>query len=227
MTAIDNTDRHNPAAPGAGRRPGTPIVLGLGRSLTVVPCASDCVLEVTSGLAALDVELPTDRTRVFDFLLPGDILQTRPLAAFARVELRGIETTRLVRLSRADWIASTPPEQIAAAIERQEMRRLLQDAILGLSDVDGRVASFLMSMALRQTSNVAGHTGLDVGIPREDVADYIHINPDTLSRSFSRLRRLEAISRAPGHRLAIRNWANLTALTPLAPVIEAALTPRA
>ena len=63
--------------------------------------------------------------------------------------------------------------------------------------------------------------GQDITIPRDDMADYIQVNPDTLSRAISRMREQEIITRLQRNRIVVLDWPKLKTKTPLTPVIEA------
>jgi CRP/FNR family transcriptional regulator len=58
-------------------------------------------------------------------------------------------------------------------------------------------------------------------LSRTDMADYLGLNADTLSRTMSRLRASGLISHPERHRAVVRDFAALAALSPAAPSLMA------
>ena len=100
---------------------------------------------------------------------------------------------------------------------RQTARAAIHTAAVGRFDCRQRVATFLLELALR-TGVRAPCGGLDFEIPlnRTDIADYLGLNADTLSRTMSRLRASGLLSHPERNRGLVRDVAALAALTPAA-----------
>jgi CRP-like cAMP-binding protein len=99
------------------------------------------------------------------------------------------------------------------------MRTGLCGIIAGLSDIDARVASFLAAYAIRSGRAETAHAGTEIPLAREDVADHLLVNPDTLSRAYTRLRDLGVLGRSASSRPLILNWEGLLARTPIADLL--------
>jgi CRP/FNR family transcriptional regulator len=52
---------------------------------------------------------------------------------------------------------------------------------------------------------------------RKDLADYLGLNPDTLSRVVARLRRTNVLGHSAGSRTLVRDYQALAGLSPAAP----------
>jgi CRP/FNR family transcriptional regulator len=105
-------------------------------------------------------------------------------------------------------------------VQLTRVSALNQCKVSGSTDADQRLASLLLSYYRRRQTDDAGSI-VELAIAREDVASYLHINPDTLSRCYSRLRELGVVGRGHRQRLVIRDPARLASLTPLAALIDA------
>ena len=200
----------------------TSIPVRSPRAIIVTPGNGDFVFEVAEGLFAIECGACGEQRRTIDFLLVGETLSSRTLGGFGEIRVRAIESGVLRRRARADWLQSTPPELIARQSERAAWRAILATMAAGLFDVDARVATFLLAFGVRCGGPEAYPGGLAIPVPREDVADHIALNPDTLSRAYTRLRAQAIIARGNRSRPVIRDWKRLAAMSPLASVIEAA-----
>ena len=67
----------------------------------------------------------------------------------------------------------------------------------------------------------SGAVGFEMPLNRTDMADYLGLNADTLSRTMSRLRASGVISHPERHRVVVRDFAALAALTPAARALMA------
>lgn len=181
---------------------------------------ADHVFRVDSGLFAVEVQVPGVRRRVLDLLLPSDVVSSRSLVGFSEIRLRAIEAGRVWRQVRRTWLSEQSCESVQACAECCAMRAHLTNAIVGLPDADGRVASLLFTLLTRHRQLDTWRPGLELQLPRDDVADYILVNPDTLSRCLSRLRDADVIARSHRNGVVIKDPDRLAAASPLAKVIE-------
>lgn len=201
----------------------TAISLTRNRSHVLTADGGRFVFTVNRGLVAVEVQVSHTRRRVMDFLLAGDVLTTGMLRGFGTVRLRAIDEASLVRQPWSVWAAGSAAPALMPCLEASALRAHVANAIIGLSDVDARVASFFLALATRQNDTANGDLSFELTMPREDVADYILVNPDTLSRSYSRLREMEILGRNARNHLTILNWNRLEELSPLADLIREAL----
>lgn len=199
---------------------GMSIALPRDRAILVTKDGGDFVFVPQQGLIALECRNANSRRRILDFLVPGDRLSSRTLTGFERVRLCAVETSAVFRYPRAAWLGSMDSDALQSAAEVAAARTYLNNAIVGLADIDARVVSFMMALLLRQKIAAKNASHLEISISREDVADHILVNPDTLSRSYSRLRELEIIERNQRNILIVRDWDRLASMSPLADVIQ-------
>jgi CRP-like cAMP-binding protein len=80
-----------------------------------------------------------------------------------------------------------------------------------------RVATMLIELALRSAEpSPSGGFALDMPFSRKEVADYLGLNPDTLSRIMSRLRTTGVLGHSERNKIIVRDAAALTRLSPAA-----------
>ena len=96
-------------------------------------------------------------------------------------------------------------------------RYAIHTAVLGQFSSEQRVATVLTELAmLTGTSPPAGGIVIDMPFRRNDLADYLGLNPDTLSRIVARLRRDGILGHSARSRALVRDFRALARLTPAA-----------
>lgn len=192
---------------------------GRDRGLLLTPDAGEFVFEVRRGLIAVDGQAAPNVWRIIDLLLPGDVLSSSVLTGLEKVRLRAIEDGSVLRQPKARWVRHADTKVILFSCESLALRAHVANAIVALDEIDARVASFVLALAVRFGASGKSASDFELRMPREDVADCILVNPDTLSRAFTRLRAAGILVRNKGNHLAIRNWGQLVSSTPLADMI--------
>jgi CRP-like cAMP-binding protein len=72
-----------------------------------------------------------------------------------------------------------------------------------------RVAGFLVQMARRLSAN----DEVELPMTRQDIADYLGLTIETVSRSFTKLEDLDAIKIRTSRRILFQNYSALVRLT--------------
>lgn len=148
---------------------------------------------VTSGVVRVLKTLPDGRRQITGFLFEGDILglmldggyvysaETSTVATLCRIPRKKIESlmAEVPRLL-ARMLALTTHE-LAAAQE--------QMLVLGRKSAKERVASFLLSLARRSERRGGPGGRLDMPMTRAEIADYLGLTMETVSRILSEFRR--------------------------------------
>jgi CRP/FNR family transcriptional regulator, nitrogen fixation regulation protein len=95
------------------------------------------------------------------------------------------------------------------AMTARELQRV-QDhmLVLGCMNAKQRVATFLLHMALRSS---AGNE-IELPMSRQDIADYLGLTIETVSRTMTQLENDDAIGLASSRRIVLRDRAALTKL---------------
>ena len=119
-----------------------------------------------------------------------------------------------MRLAALDKLAASDPavtRYLDLALESQLARQALNVATLGQFSCGQRVATLLVDLALR--TGVSSLSGMAFELPfnREDIADYLGLNSDTLSRIMSRLKTAGLIGHYERNRAVVRDFPALAA----------------
>lgn len=159
-----------------------------------------------SGTARKCAVKADGRRQIVDFLLPGDFfgLITRHEHRFAveaitdSTEVARYPRGRIERLADFDpRIGRRIREAAFEAISRSQARML----ILGRMSASEKVGAFLIEMAERSRSGQP--EVVDLTMSRYDIADYLGLAAETVSRTLSELRRSGAIRLEDTHRVRI------------------------
>ncbi|WNK01094.1 helix-turn-helix domain-containing protein [Thalassospiraceae bacterium LMO-JJ14] len=151
------------------------------------------VFSVTNGCLKCFKLLPDGRRQIIGFLFPGDFLglarsETNPSSVEA------VTQANVCRMERREL------EKLAGSIPNLE-RRLHDMASEALAEVQGqllllgrktaheRVATFLLMLARRAGERGVSANPVDVPMSRDDIGDFLGLTTETVSRTFSRLRK--------------------------------------
>jgi CRP/FNR family transcriptional regulator len=181
-----------------------------GRLLFAEGDLAEDVHTLTSGMLKLYKLMRDGRRQVVGFMVPGDFLGL----AFGRTYAYSAEAitpaaachfprARFFKLleefpSLEKEILSRTSTELAAAQD--------QMLLLGRKTARERLASFLLRLAAR----VGEHDGpIELPMGRGDIADYLGLTIETVSRTFTSLRQTGVIELPATHQLVIRRPAEL------------------
>jgi CRP/FNR family transcriptional regulator len=174
------------------------------------------VFEVVSG-ALRTVHVMSDGRRVITgFLFPGDVvgvsLRNRYLTT-----VEAIAPTQVRRLGRHRFEAAVDryPDLRDQRIERlgDEMTAAQEQVVLlARKTAEERVASFLRSLARRNGGTLRPGQQIPLPMTRLDMADYLGLTIETVSRVMTRLTARGIIGPAGRHEIAIQRPAALAAI---------------
>jgi len=171
---------------------------------------------VRAGLAAVVARAPDGRRQILCLSGPGELVcpavpggDDHALEALAPLTLCEIVLEPgCSRLARDADFAET----LYALAGRGLADSAARLVALGRMDAPSRLAAFLVEMGGRLGR--PGRAGLTLALPmtREDIADYLGLNPETVSRQLGRLRRAGLIEMRTPTRMAIPDPAVLERL---------------
>ncbi len=193
-----------------------------GQNVALTVEGSDAAFIVRTGTLTLSVAMPGTARQVVAILFPGDVLCSGFVPREAEAALTPVSAGELWRLRWPVFAELLAKDQSLAsfyhdAINRQMARRAIHVAAIGRFDCQQKVATFLLELALRTGSpSPSGGVTFDMPLSRGDVADYLGLNPDTLSRVMSRLRSSDVLNTTERNRAVLRDFRALAALSPAA-----------
>jgi CRP-like cAMP-binding protein len=169
---------------------------------------ADYLYRVVSGAVRTYKILSDGRRQIGGFYLPGDIFglefaDEHTLSAEAITDARVLVVRRSALNALADHDAAIG--RGLCALSARELRRVQGRILLLIKSAQERVASFLLEMAER--SPVAN--AVELPMSRQDIADYLGLTIETVSRTLTSLESAAAIDVPTSRRIVLRNVAAL------------------
>lgn len=157
----------------------------------------DFVFSVTSGCLKSFKQLPDGRRQVTGFYFPGDFVGL----AGSDVYLADIEAVSDAGLCRMERKSLNALSREIPNLERR-LHELASEALaelqgqivlLGRKTAQERVATFLLMLSKRSFEREVTANPVNIPMIREDIADFLGLTTETVSRTFSTLRKLRLI----------------------------------
>jgi CRP/FNR family transcriptional regulator, nitrogen fixation regulation protein len=168
--------------------------------------------KVVSGAVRTCKALESGRRQIAAFYVPGDVfgLETRDehtlsAEAIAESKLFLIRASTLVTLAGRDNHVARQLWTHTAA----ELRRVQDHIRLFALPALERVAGFLVEMAQRLSAS----DEVELPMVRQDIADYLGLTIETVSRSFTQLEDLDIIKIRISRQILLRNYSALVRLS--------------
>ncbi|HTV27286.1 MAG TPA: helix-turn-helix domain-containing protein [Xanthobacteraceae bacterium] len=172
---------------------------------------ADYLYKVVSGAVRTYKILSDGRRQIGGFYLPGDVFglesgDEHTLAAEAVTDAKVLIVKRSAVSALAARDATVASELYA--LTARELRRAQDRILLLVKSAQERVASFLLEMTERAA---AGNT-IDLPMSRQDIADYLGLTIETVSRTLTSLESAAAIEVPASRRIVLCNRSALTRL---------------
>lgn len=172
---------------------------------------ADYLYRVVSGSVRTYKILSDGRRQVGGFYLPGDIFglefadeHTLSAEAIGDAKVLVVKRSALNALAGRD---ASVAQQLFALTGR-ELHRVQDRILLLIKNARERVASFLLEMVERASEN----NTIELPMSRQDIADYLGLTIETVSRTLTSLETASAIEvSASSRRIVLRNRAALVA----------------
>jgi CRP-like cAMP-binding protein len=172
---------------------------------------AEYIYQVVSGAVRTYKILNDGRRQIGAFYLPGDIFgleigESHDLSAEAVCDctVAVIKRSSLVKLAKGDSSIT----QALWTLTARELQRVQKHVLLLVRSAQERVASFLLEMADRTASS-----GLVVlPMSRRDIADYLGLTIETVSRALAALEGQAAIEMSGARRVQLTNVRELRRL---------------
>ncbi|WP_342363989.1 helix-turn-helix domain-containing protein [Terrarubrum flagellatum] len=164
--------------------------------------AADAVYSLTSGVARLYKIMPDGRRQIVGFGLPGDFLglAMRDRYGFSVDAVTEVSACRFARGAYSNFVDDHPTLLRRLHEFATHELTLAQDQmlLLGRRNAEEKLASFLISMRERWAK--LGEPSITVELPmsRQDIADFLGLTIETVSRTFTKLAKRKIIAVVPG-----------------------------
>jgi CRP/FNR family nitrogen fixation transcriptional regulator len=172
---------------------------------------ADYLYKVISGTVRTYKVLSDGRRQIGAFYLPGDVFgfetgSEHSLSAEAITNARVL----VVRRSTVTALAARDPAatQLLLGAMMRELSRAQDHVMLLVKTAQERVAGFLLEMVDRG----AGRNEVELPMSRQDIADYLGLTIETVSRTLTLLENSAAIALPTSRRIVLRNRAALRQL---------------
>lgn len=157
---------------------------------------------IVSGSFRLVRNLEDGRRQVVGFVFPGDVLGTTSLDA-SSLSAEALEPSVICRFSHAflDQMSDKHPavrEKLLAHTQSDLRKAHDHIVLLGQQSAEERLASFL-----ERLSTVFGGREFHLPMPRQDIADYLGLRLETLSRTIAKLKDRGTIETARGRSIRL------------------------
>lgn len=215
-SAFKPSSRHAPpaAAPGFS---GTIEMMGaamtFGRNVEIYGEnePAEYLYKVVSGTVRTYKVLTDGRRQIGAFYFPGDMfgLETGDEHTFSA---EAIVDSKVLVIRRTALIEAASRDNDLArqlwTLTGRELQRVQDHIMLLIKTAQERVAGFLLEMAER----ASGGNALELPMSRQDIADYLGLTIETVSRTLTQLENAAAIEVPTSRRIVLRNRPALSRL---------------
>ena len=172
---------------------------------------ADYVYKVIRGAVRTYKILNDGRRQVSEFYLPGDVFGLQfageyvfSAEAIADTKVLVVKRSALTSLAGRDAAVGKELFNLAS----RELRRMQDRIMLLVKSAQERVASFLLEMAERACANNI----VELPMSRQDIADYLGLTIETVSRTLTGLETAAAIEVPSSRRIVLRDRSALNRL---------------
>jgi CRP-like cAMP-binding protein len=165
---------------------------------------ADYLYKVVSGTVRTYKVLVDGRRQIGAFHLPGDMfgLETGDVHTFSA---EAITDCRITVIKRSAVMALAERDNDVARqmwkLTARELHRAQEHNLILIKSAQERVAGFLLEMSKR----VSGEGAIELPMSRQDIADYLGLTIETVSRTLSHLERSAAIAVPTSRRIVLRD----------------------
>jgi len=190
---------------------GAPMPFGRNVEIYGENEPAEYVYKVISGTVRTYKVLNDGRRQIGAFYLPGDIFglevgdeHTFSAEAIVESKVLVVKRSALVALAARDNEVARQLWTMTA----NELQRAQNHIMLLIKTAQERVAGFLLEMAHRSSAS----SEVDLPMSRQDIADYLGLTIETVSRTLTQLENSAAIAVPTSRRIVLRNRAALSRL---------------
>jgi CRP/FNR family transcriptional regulator, nitrogen fixation regulation protein len=173
---------------------------------------AEYLYKVISGAVRTYRVLNDGRRQIGAFLLPGDMFGLEAGATHgSSAEAVANSLILVIKRSAVVALAERDPEVAREmwTLTAQELGRAQNHMLLLIRNAQERIAAFLLEMAER----APGADSIELPMSRQDIADYLGLTIETVSRTLTQLEAEAAIALPTSRRIVLRNRTALNELS--------------
>jgi CRP/FNR family transcriptional regulator len=159
------------------------------------------VFNVTEGIVRLYKSLPDGRRQIVGFALPGDFLglALQDRYGVTAEAVTSVTVCRFVRLAFLAFVDGKPHllRRLHEFAGHELSLAQEQMLLLGRRAAEEKVAAFLLNLQSRYGRIGAMSVTVPLPMSRQDIADYLGLTIETVSRTMTRLAREKAVVIVP------------------------------
>jgi len=165
---------------------------------------AEYLYKVVSGTVRTSKILADGRRQIGAFYIAGDLfgLEAGDEHTFSA---EAISETKVVMVKRSAIMAMAERDGALArelwTATSRELHHVQEHVLLLIKSAQERVAGFLLEMATRTRSNHC----VELPMSRQDIADYLGLTIETISRTLTHLENTAAIALPTSRRVVLRN----------------------
>ena len=183
---------------------GAPVLFARNEEIYGEGEGSEYAYKVMRGAVRVYKLLSDGRRQISAFYLPGDIFGLEPGEEHA-FSADAIVDSSIIVVKRSAITALTAKDLTSAqqlwALTALELQHMQDHFVLLVQSARERIASFLLQMGQR-----AAHANeIELPMSRQDIADYLGLTIETVSRTLTQLENVSAIALPASRRIVIRN----------------------
>lgn len=174
------------------------------------------VYSLTSGMLRLVIGLPDGRRQITGFLLPGDYLGLADEDVYSATAEAVVPSSLCAfPVTEMDLLVARYPKlnERLFGFTRAALRHARENQmILGRLAPVEKLATFLLMLSQRAVEHRMAANPIAIAMSRSDIADYLGLTIETVSRSFTKLRSQGLIDLPDAHLVEIRDRKALEAV---------------
>lgn len=164
---------------------------------------AELLFNITGGAVKLYKLLPDGRRQITGFLFQGDFLgiALNEVYAYSAEAVSDVTLCRFPR-SRFEGLLDEFPKlekQLLEVASNELAQAQDQMLLLGRKTAREKVVSFILSLSQRARQRGAETSPVSLPMSRADIADYLGLTTETVSRTFTHLKGSGAIRLLPGN----------------------------
>jgi CRP/FNR family transcriptional regulator, nitrogen fixation regulation protein len=189
---------------GAMEQMGSQMTFGSNEEIFGESEPAEYVYKVTKGAVRTYKILSDGRRQIGGFYLPGDIFGLE-IGAEHQFSAEAINEVTVLVIRRSAMVSLAERDCDAArelwSFTGRELHRVQDHMMLLVKSAQQRVACFLLEMSKRLATTDA----IELPMSRQDIADYLGLTIETVSRTMTQLVSDHAIGLPSSRRIVLRN----------------------